>query len=376
MKIDDILLTKDGETHIYYSEVNNIYMEKVRNDFLSYLKSLGFKCKQDKYPSYQECTKGNISIFCATIGRSLDIDVYFKEKYNRGKNYIEKKYIELYSMKCFKWILEYNKDLEFTYKGKVRNFLEKEKETKKMTAEQKIIKDFRNNCWHKPDTKDENFKLSLWDGTTVEDYNNRDRDKKIIYNGEIKYFYNYYGCLCKGKVYHNINNMWWVICNDKLYYNKAAFDLFDLTEEDLKCRRKKRHLLPETYLDKIDKKDPANKVRKILKSKIAPRKLGQMFSEYFEDRCIEKRNWKRKTAPETYYYVDGKAWSWNKVSCVYHTPKEELEIVYRENNYIIVDVNGNRIFELDTRILHWDKKALEKCFRKYNGLFKMLQIIN
>jgi hypothetical protein len=68
-------------------------------------------------------------------------------------------------------------------------------------------------------------------------YNCTDRDKKRIENGQVKYFRDYKKRLKRGKVYHNINNMWWVVLNDTDYTNVAAFNLFDATEDDFKNRK-------------------------------------------------------------------------------------------------------------------------------------------
>lgn len=60
--------------------------------------------------------------------------------------------------------------------------------------------------------------------------NNNDRDKKKIICGQTKYFYDWKTKrLSYGEVWHNINNMWWVICGGKLR-NVCSSDLFDLTE--------------------------------------------------------------------------------------------------------------------------------------------------
>lgn len=96
------------------------------------------------------------------------------------------------------------------------------------------------------------FKLSDMIGHDNEpSYNNADRNGKTILNGQTKYFRNYDGRLARGKVYHNINNMWWVIINDSDYDNIADFALFDPTEEDFKIRRKVKDRKPKEYLDKI-----------------------------------------------------------------------------------------------------------------------------
>lgn len=68
-------------------------------------------------------------------------------------------------------------------------------------------------------------------------YNGLDRDQKTIENGQIKYFRNWKGQIMRGQVYHNINNMWWVVLNEFEYTNIANFELFDPTPEDLAVRR-------------------------------------------------------------------------------------------------------------------------------------------
>lgn len=58
-------------------------------------------------------------------------------------------------------------------------------------------------------------------------YNSIDHNKVQIKNGELKYFYNHKRVLTRGIVYHNINNMWWVILNDTEVTNEACQRLFD-----------------------------------------------------------------------------------------------------------------------------------------------------
>ena len=67
-----------------------------------------------------------------------------------------------------------------------------------------------------------------WSSENLPDYNALDKDGKRISNGEVKYFRDRKGTLMRGTVYHNINNMWWVIINKDHYSNMAAFELFDL----------------------------------------------------------------------------------------------------------------------------------------------------
>ena len=99
--------------------------------------------------------------------------------------------------------------------------------------------------WHH-EQKDMNFCLSDLDGQTQEPYNSRDRDGKTVYNGEVKYFRHWNGRLYRGRVYHNINNMWWVILDRFTVRNVASFELFDLTPEDNR-RRQAKPRIPESY---------------------------------------------------------------------------------------------------------------------------------
>ncbi len=99
--------------------------------------------------------------------------------------------------------------------------------------------------WHH-EQKDMNFLLSDLDGQTQESYNGRDRDEKTLHNGDVKYFRHWDGRLYRGRVYHNINNMWWVILGRFTVRNVASFELFDLTPEDNR-RRQAKPRIPEAY---------------------------------------------------------------------------------------------------------------------------------
>ncbi len=121
---------------------------------------------------------------------------------------------------------------------KIRKFfadkgIEDASEYEPRTAEEKIKWSYVKN-WHKPQSSMD-FALSDIHGTTAEAYNSKDRDGNILRNGEVKYFRDYNGYLCRGIVYHNINNMWWVICGNQVR-NVASFDLFDLADNDNRGR--------------------------------------------------------------------------------------------------------------------------------------------
>lgn len=69
-------------------------------------------------------------------------------------------------------------------------------------------------------------------------HNNRDKNKNAIKNGDIKYFYDLYTKrLSRGQVFHNCNNMWWVILNDTTYTNIVMWDLFDYSPSLPKRKR-------------------------------------------------------------------------------------------------------------------------------------------
>lgn len=139
----------------------------------------------------------------------------------------------------------------------IRNFfielgVEEDSEKIYKLAEEKIKHRYVES-WHHSQ-EDMEFKLSDLDSQTCDGYrNNIDRDGKVILNGQIKYFRHWKnGRLCRGKVYTNINNMWWVILSDTEYTNIASFDLFDATSEDFKIRRKKKDRKPKIYFEKIE----------------------------------------------------------------------------------------------------------------------------
>lgn len=114
-------------------------------------------------------------------------------------------------------------------------------------AEDQVKSHYVDDWYH--EQADMNFNLSDLDGKEQPGYNGRDRDKKILRNGDIKYFRHWNGYLYRGRIYHNINNMWWVIINKYEYHNIANFELFDLSDEDFRHRLKKENI-PKGYQEK------------------------------------------------------------------------------------------------------------------------------
>jgi hypothetical protein len=106
-------------------------------------------------------------------------------------------------------------------------------------------------------------------------HNARDRDKKLIENEQVKYYRDYRsGRLMRGIVYHNINNMWWVVLNKDRFTNIACFELFDATPEDFAVRRKKR-----------DGAKPHEKVRR----KIGTKQYNELVALGVEMKLKEER---------------------------------------------------------------------------------------
>ena len=110
-------------------------------------------------------------------------------------------------------------------------------------AEEWIKCRYVESCHH--EQKNTDFDLRSLDGQTQEPYNGLDRDKKTIRNGEIKYFRGRNGYLYRGRVYHDLNNMWWVIINKFEVKRVAAFELFDLAPGDKRGRIAPLRIPPE-----------------------------------------------------------------------------------------------------------------------------------
>jgi pentatricopeptide repeat protein len=102
-----------------------------------------------------------------------------------------------------------------------------EHRNKELSPVKALLKRKAESC-HSKATSLEEIKDEVENGTNRYNWNNNswDKHKKRIRCGEVKYFYDYDRRLCCGTVWHNLNNMWFVICGNKLR-NVASFDLFD-----------------------------------------------------------------------------------------------------------------------------------------------------
>lgn len=123
------------------------------------------------------------------------------------------------------------------------------------TAVEKVKKDFVESFHHAPKSMD--FDLSIYDGLTstmpLSSYacEFRDRDGKVLHNGEVKYFRDYNGYLRCGRIYHRLNNMFWIILNQRETEIRADFELFDLHDSDFRGRVSKKKP-PKEYTKKVE----------------------------------------------------------------------------------------------------------------------------
>jgi hypothetical protein len=97
--------------------------------------------------------------------------------------------------------------------------------------------DFIDWAIHKDPSRHWGHGTSYHENDYHKSFNARDRDKKLVKNGDVKYFRDRSGRLSRGKVYHNINNMWWVLLSDGTHTNIACSRMFDLTDNEVKLRR-------------------------------------------------------------------------------------------------------------------------------------------
>lgn len=246
-------INDSGEKHDTFSSNWSHY--KVLDKLIGFMKSRGFSIKHDMEVDkcIRDCywvgNKGELRFTLDRYPRGFKFEFYQEivtENRNGGRYDFDKFEKAPYLIRI-SWINETNKMALFLESLGFKENIDKDYKL----AEDQIKKDFVDS-WHHPQ-KDMNFNLKDLHGTTCEgSYNNTDANEKTIYNGEVKYFRDYNGRLLRGIVYHNINNMWWVIVNKFKKRNIADFNLFDFSQEELRIRRKVRDRKPKEYLDKVE----------------------------------------------------------------------------------------------------------------------------
>ncbi len=248
VKINDtnirIVLKNKNETSDFFKKIMRFmgqlgfYVTKDK-DIKKYYKNLEDEYRYGRYKDLEfkshYCIYDILIEFFQNINHEHSKSGYYDfHKYEKMPYLIKKQY-ELTENKICKFL-------------KLQGFEIENKRKQPKNGEGFIINDYIEK-WHHP--QKEKFELSELEGQTSAIYDSRDRDGKIIYNGQIKYFREYYnGYIARGTVYHNINNMWWVLLPSGEIKNKASFELFDLKDTDFRGREAIKRIPKEYELRK------------------------------------------------------------------------------------------------------------------------------
>lgn len=151
---------------------------------------------------------------------------------HKPESYLESRAVKLETTKTMGFLSQWN------FKTKIH---------KKLAPEEFIIDKLKGNSHiHGIVNSLEDIKNSITEDSYNYQQNSNDRDNKKIICGQTKYFYDWQTRrLSKGIVWHNINNMWWVISGKSLH-NKAAHELFDYD-----TRLPRREKIDEHQLNKL-----------------------------------------------------------------------------------------------------------------------------
>lgn len=248
----------DTEISIYRGELpwsdereGNLHRENFL-DTMKFLGSIGFYVSKDKeikkrYPSLHDTHRaggfGDLRFKAEYAPNISHVSFYQDVSHENphGGYYDFDKYEKMPYLirKRFDWTLQklipYFEDCGFTVE-----------QEEKCRGEDFIVQSYiesRNHPQSNP------FSLSEIEGQTGEEYNCKDAKGRILYNGDVKYFRDFDGYLQRGKVYQNINHMWWILLPSGNVYNKVAYELFDWEDVEKKGR-KKRHLPPKEYQER------------------------------------------------------------------------------------------------------------------------------
>lgn len=225
---------------------------------IRFLKSRGFDVKENQtYKEHYNCLskyhkigfKKDVALLMEISSNSISVEFGNIKNLWKGMaqsfwdnpsddRYTKLNYLESVAVKLeIKKLIDFCKKYEFTII----------KEDSDLCPEDYIIHNLKVNTHiHGKVECLNDIKLSITKDNHNYHYNSNDKNKKKIICGEVKYFYNYYNNrLSCGVVWHNINNMWWVICGNELR-NVSSFNLFDF-EPNLP--RKKP--IDENKLDKL-----------------------------------------------------------------------------------------------------------------------------
>ncbi|MFP3726559.1 hypothetical protein U8V72_15375 [Priestia filamentosa] len=132
----------------------------------------------------------------------------------------------------------------------------------------------------------------------------KDKDGKLLQDGQIKYFRDQKGRLQRGVVYHNLNNIWWIVVERYEYVTQPCSSLFDLDTEENRKRKviqpsgfhnPKSRIIPlhKTRLDwkrqarRATKEERVQKANELLKNLYQANWLSKKLKFYLKDtRCL------------------------------------------------------------------------------------------
>lgn len=229
-------------------------------EIIKFLRNRGWNIGENKhYKEHYSCLskyhkigfKGGMALLMEI--KSNGIDIEFGDIKNLWKdmpqsfwsNKLDERYSKLTYLEEIAVKLEIKKMIDFCSKYQ----LERIQTNENLTPEQRIIHDNKTNPHvHGKVECLNDIKLAITEASYNYKSNSDDKNKKKIICGETKYFYDYNNRLSYGVVWHNINNMWWVIAGGVLR-NIVCWELFD-------------------YEAGLPKRKPVdeNKINKLLKS--------------------------------------------------------------------------------------------------------------
>lgn len=238
---------------------------KIWNSLLAFLRKRGYKVGANKhYQEHYQCLskyhkiakRKDIIILLEIRAGGIEVEIghtknfwhdmaqsfwsKWHDKYTE-LSYLEDKAVELEIKRVTEFFLKHTENIKSNEDSKnaLEFIFDKEKNNTHIHGGAQSIEEIRIYM----ETKD----LQL--------YNQVDKNNKKIITGEKKYFYDRQTKrLFSGIAVHNINNMWWMIMNNK-FTNIACFDLFDYSP-DLPRRKPADQNQIERLLNKfIDKKE-------------------------------------------------------------------------------------------------------------------------
>lgn len=252
---EDIYFDFDERADIFTPISKYPYYKEWRK-IIKHLKSRGFEVKTPKYLEHNNygkdnckvCFKGGV-VFCLELMCNAQIKLEFGHLINLWKDW-EFHFWKQYDDRSIKVSYLDSKRIELEILKVISIFKSAEileKDEDKLTSVEKILtKEKENTHIHGGAKSLEEIKQYLID--RPETYNQKDRDGKMMFGGELKYYYGWGKILKCGIVHHNINNMWWVLTPDGERNNIASFNLFDYSGES-----KRLQLTKEQKINRLEK---------------------------------------------------------------------------------------------------------------------------